>query len=221
MIEKIKYAIFDMDGTLVNSLGYFDYLWAELGKKYLSDPTFKVAGEVDKMIRTKTLKDACVCLRDVYFPGEDANEVFALASRVLEEHYKKRVDTKEGVLDFLKHLKARGVKMCVASATEPRLINYALLRCGLSDFFEFIISCTEVGAGKEKPDVFLEAMKRLGGNLAESCVFEDSFIALETAKRAGFMTVGIYDKGNYNHDRLRAASDIYVKDGALLSDLIV
>lgn len=220
MIEKVKYAIFDMDGTLVNSLGYFDYLWEALGRKYLSDPTFRVDAEVDKMIRTKTLKDACVILRDIYFKGEDADEIFALATEGLEEHYKLRVEAKAGAVEFLKELKERGVKMCVASATEPRLVNYSIERCGLCGFFDFIISCTEVGCGKEKPDIFLEAMKRLGGNLSESCVFEDSFIAIETAKRAGFMTVGVYDSGNYNHDRLAASSDFYVPEGCTLLDML-
>lgn len=219
MIEKIKYAIFDMDGTLVDSLGYFDYLWERMGRKYLSDPSFRVDAEVDKMIRTKTLKDACVCLCDAYFPNVTPDDVFTLATDVLIEHYSSRVTAKVGAVEFLKKMKSRGVKMCVASATEPKYIKYALERCGILDFFEFTISCTEVGAGKEKPDVFFEAMRRLGGNLAESCVFEDSFIALETAKRAGFMTVGVFDSGNYNQDRLSAASDFYVAEGLTLLDV--
>ena len=219
MIEKIKYAIFDMDGTLVDSLGFFDYLWKEIGVKYFSDPTFRVDPNLDKRIRTKTLKDAVKEIRDAYLPNESVDELLKLSSDMLEEHYKMRVSAKRGVLDFLNNLKARGVKMCVASATEPRLIKYSVERCGLEDYFEFIISCTEVGAGKDKPDVFLEAIKRLGGTISESCVFEDSFIALETAERAGFMTVGVYDKNNYCQDRLKAASDFYFADGITLMDL--
>lgn len=139
---------------------------------------------------------------------------------MIENHYKTRVDAKFGVLEFLKQMKARGVKMCVASATEPKYIKYVLERCSLDGFFEFIISCTEVGVGKEKPDVFLKALERLGGNLSEACVFEDSFVALETAKNAGFMTVGIYDKHNYGQDRLRAAADVYIAGGQSLLDMV-
>ena len=220
MIEKIKYIIFDMDGTLIDSLGYFDYLWERMGREFLSDPNFRADPEIDKMIRTKTLKDACVVLRDEYFKDRDADEVFRLATKVLEEHYEYRVGPKARVIEFLSEMKKRGVKMCVASATEPKYVKYSTEKCGLGEYLEFIISCTEVGAGKEKPDVFLEALRRLGGDISEACVFEDSFVALETAKAAGFMTVGIFDENNYNQDRLRAASNFYVANGMTIMDVL-
>ena len=220
MIEKIKYAIFDMDGTLIDSLGYWEYLWREFGKKYLSDPNFKIDREIDKRIRTETLDSGSVLIRDRYVPDVSAKEIFDFAIDILEEHYKVRVFAKAGVTELLEHLKNNGVKMCVASATELKYIKYALERCGLDGFFEFVISCTEVGVGKEKPDVFLEALRRLDGEVSKTCVFEDSYVALETARRSGFMTVGIYDRYNYDQDRLASASDIYVKENMSLADLI-
>lgn len=220
MIEKIKYIIFDMDGTLIDSLGYWEYLWGELGKKYLGINGFAADTETDRTVRTITLTEASVFLRDKYFPMASADDIYDFAIEILKEHYGKRVSAKEGTLEFLEQLRARGVKMCVASATEPGYINYALERCGLDGFFEFVISCAEVGAGKEKPDVFLEALRRLGGDISEACVFEDSFVALETAKEAGFMTVGIFDKNNYNQERLRAASNFYVADGMVITDVL-
>ena len=74
--------------------------------------------------------------------------------------------------------------------------------------------------GKEKPDVFLEALRRLGGDLSSACVFEDSFVALETAKKAGFMTVGVYDKNNYEQQRLENASNIYISSKMTFLDII-
>lgn len=219
-IKNIRYAVFDMDGTLVDSLGYWDYFWGQLGAKYLGDESFKVDPEIDRMIRTITLKDGIEVIKEKYLPTETEESIFNFATQLLEEHYKLRAGAKAGANEFLSYLKANGVKMCVASATEPKYIKYSLERCGLADFFEFVISCTEVGAGKDKPDVFLEALKRLGGNLSEACVFEDSYVALETAKKAGFMTVGIYDKNNYGHDRLKAASDFYIDEGLSLLNLI-
>ena len=189
MIEKIKYAIFDMDGTLIDSLGYWGYFWQKFGEKYFGTRDFKVDEDIDKQIRTITLKDASELLYERYKPdNSSADDILALANGMIEEHYGTRVSAKRGAVELLRYLKERGVKMCVASATEPRYVKYALEVQGIYDLFEFTVSCNEVGAGKDKPDVFLEAMKRLGGNLAESCVFEDSFIALETAKKAGFMT---------------------------------
>ena len=220
MIEKIKYAIFDMDGTLIDSLGYWEYLWGELGRKYLGVDGFMADTETDRTVRTITLTEASEFIKEKYFPMASAKEIYDFAIEILKEHYGNRVSAKEGTLEFLEHLRAMGVKMCVASATEPGYINYALERCGLNGFFEFVISCAEVGAGKEKPDVFLEALRRLGGDISEACVFEDSYVALETAKTAGFMTVGVFDKNNYNQDRLCAASNFYVANGMTVMDVL-
>ena len=220
MIEKIKYAIFDMDGTLIDSLGYWGYLWGELGKKYLGVNDFMADTETDRTVRTITLTEASAVLRDKYFPMASAEDIYDFAIEILKYHYGNRVSAKDGTVEFLKQLKSHGIKMCVASATEAGYINYALERCGLDGFFEFVISCSEVGAGKEKPDVFLEALKRLGGDISEACVFEDSFVALETAKAAGFMTVGIFDENNYNQERLSAASNFYVAKGMTIMDVL-
>lgn len=220
IISNIKFAIFDMDGTLIDSLGYWEYLWGELGKKYLGISGFLADKELDRTVRTVTLTEASSIIRDKCFPMADAADIYDFAIELLEVHYSSRVSAKKGAIEFAEHLKAKGVKMCVASATEPGYIGFALERCGLDGFFEFVISCAEVGAGKEKPDVFLEAMRRLGGTLSESCVFEDSYVALESAKNAGFMTVGVYDKYNYGQDRLKAASDVYIDENSTLEELI-
>lgn len=220
MIEKIKYAIFDMDGTIADSLGFFDILWREMGTKYFGDPSFRADPEFDKYIRTKVLRDASDLLLEKYSINDTKENFFAFCDGLLLDYYINNVKPKPGAIEFLDYLRSRGVKICVASATEPRLIKISLEKCGLTDYFEFIISCTEVGVGKEKPDVFLEALRRLGGDLSSACVFEDSFVALETAKKAGFMTVGVYDKSNYEQQRLENASNIYISSKMTFLDII-
>jgi beta-phosphoglucomutase-like phosphatase (HAD superfamily) len=83
-----------------------------------------------------------------------------------------------------------------------------------------MLSCVDLGVGKDRPDIYLESAKRLGLEVGEICVFEDSYVALETAKAAGFQTVGIFDENNFRQDRLEAASDIYIAKGADIGDLI-
>ena len=103
--------------------------------------------------------------------------------------------------------------MCVASATAPDLIKHAAEHCGLYDYIDLFVSCADVGKGKEEPDVFLYALEKLGSTLENTCVFEDSALALTTAKSAGFLTVGIYDPHTFDHDKLKKAADIYIDNG--------
>ena len=96
----------------------------------------------------------------------------------------------------------------------------AIESCGLTEYLDSVISCCEIGVGKDRPDIYLLAKDKLGCEIEEVCVFEDSYIALETARAAGFKTAGLYDKYNYEHERLRASSDIYMDKGQTLESLI-
>jgi HAD superfamily hydrolase (TIGR01509 family) len=121
---------------------------------------------------------------------------------------------------FLKHLKAKGIPMVLATATEQKYVDVVMERLGLGQYFDVMLSCVDLGVGKDRPDIYLESAKRLGLEVGEICVFEDSYVALETAKAAGFQTVGIFDENNFRQDRLEAASDIYIAKGADIGDLI-
>ena len=83
--------------------------------------------------------------------------------------------------------------MCVASATAEHLMEACLTRLGVRDFFEFLLSCETVGAGKRSPLVYHESAKRLTAAPAEIAVYEDALYAVQTAKSAGYYVVGVYD----------------------------
>lgn len=103
--------------------------------------------------------------------------------------------------------------MCVASATVERLVEACLGRLGVADCFEFLLSCDTVGAGKDRPDVFLAAAERFGAKPEEIASYEDSIFAVETAAKAGFYTVGVYDhNGADSWDALQALADETITD---------
>ena len=121
-----------------------------------------------------------------------------------------------------------GLKVYMSVNKEtPRIQTYIAVKVGgkndpsettgLAHYFETTMSCADIGAGKDKPDIYIAAKKALGFEADDICVFEDSYVALETAKNAGFKTIGIFDKNNYGQDRLEAASLIYIKEGEPLS----
>ena len=217
---KITGAIFDMDGTLVDSLGFWDILWRGLGKMYLGDESFRPDIVTEKAVRTSTLYEAAAIIHRSCKIGESVDSLFSVLDGMLKSHYEKTVEMKDGAMEFLEYLHGHGIKMCIATATAPHLLCVLMDKFGLRKYFQRVFSCSEVGKGKDFPDVFLKAYEWLGADKETTYVFEDSVVAVETAVNAGFKTVGIYDKYGFNTERIEALSDFYIGTGDSLRSLI-
>lgn len=218
---NIKGAIFDFDGTLADSLGFWEWQYDELGKKYLGGEKIALTPEDDKKFRTSLIVDCVKLLHQKYGIGDSEEELFDYINQSIRNFYVNEVKPKKGVIEFLKHLKQKGVKTCIASATAEDELRLAVKSCGLDGYFDFLISCSEFGVGKDKPDVFLSALERLGTPLGDTWVFEDSLVALETSKKIGLNTVGIMDKNNpYTENQLKNFSDIYISSNMSMADVI-
>ena len=217
---QIKAAVFDMDGTLIDSLMLWGVLWATIGKKYLNDDTFAPSAEDDKKVRTCTLREAMHLIHRNYHLGDSGDELLELASNMLLDFYTNRVQLKPGVREFLEYCSDHHVKMCVASATAPELVRVAMQHCEIEKYFEKVFSCGTLGKGKEHPDIFLLACEGLGEKTEDTWVFEDSLAAIETATKIGMPTVGIFDRFNYGQDRIREIATVYVAEGETLLKLI-
>ena len=219
-LKNIKAAIFDMDGTLVDSLMIWGVLWERLGQKYLSDKSFHPSAVDDKKVRTLTLREAMQLIHENYNIGKSGEEVLDEANRIMLDFYKNEVKLKAGVGEFLEHLHAHGVKMCLATATAPELVSVALKHCDIEKYFSRIFSCSEIGKGKESPDVFLIAAEFLGEDINNTFVFEDSVVAIQTAVGANIPTVGIYDKFGFGQEIIKEIATEYIAEGETLLKLI-
>ena len=213
---EIKGAIFDMDGTLVDSLGFWDHIWRRLGEVFLSDPTFRPDPITEKGVRTVTLYEASALIHKNSKIGKSIDEVFRIVDSELYAYYERVVELKPGARELLDSLLERGVKMCVASASAPHLLDVIMNKHDMKKYFLRIVSCNEVGKGKEHPDVFVKAHEYLGTPKDSTWIFEDSIVALETAVGAGYNTVGVYDKFNFSLDRVREISTVYIGEGESL-----
>ena len=143
-----------------------------------------------------TLTESCAYFSS--FCGIDCSpeQFIAEIETIMAQHYCHDVRIKPGVREYLDNLKSQGVSMCVASATNKPLVELCLENLGLKDYFSFILSCVEVGAGKNRPDVFLEAARRLGTEPSDCAVFEDAIYAVRSAHAAGFHVVAVKDNHN-------------------------
>ena len=219
-VLNIKAAIFDMDGTLVDSLMLWDILWSVFGEKYLNDKNFRPSIDDDKKVRTLPLKDAMDLIHINYNLGKTKEELLKLANDKMFDFYTNKVELKKGVKEFLEYLYNKNVKMCIASATMPKLIEIAMKHCDIDRYFCKVFSCGELGKGKEEPDVFLQALDYLGEDIKETWIFEDSLVAIETATKTGMPTVGIYDQFNFGQDKISKIATEYIASGETLLKLL-
>ena len=220
MIKNIKGAIFDMDGTLIDSLMLWNIIWARFGSLFCENGIFAPSSEDDKAVRTMTLKDAMNHIHKQYNIGKSGDELLETANKIMIDFYSKEVELKDGVVEFLEYCYNNGIKMCIASATDKELIKIAIKHCNIEKYFKDIFSCAEIGSGKDKPDIYIKAQECLGTKTEETCIFEDSHIAINTADKLGMKTVGIYDKYNYGQEEMKKIATVYIARCDTLKKLI-
>lgn len=205
---EIKGIIFDFDGTLFDSMG----IWVNAGDLYLKSIGQEPEKELWKTLKTRSLKQAAVYLKKRYALSASIEEIMQGINKTVEDFYFYHAMPKKNVLPVLLALREKGVKMCIATATDRYQVEAALKRCQMLHFFDAIFTCSEVGHGKDEPDIFLRANQFLQTNKWETAVFEDAYYAAKTAKEAGFFVVGVADPYEKNCDQLKELADLYIRD---------
>ena len=205
-----RFAIFDMDGTLVDSMVY----WAHLATEFLASKGVQtISPDILERIKPMTMTESAALFIQEYSLSGTAESVAAEMNAMMDEHYRKDIPLKTGVQAYLEALHSRGVTMCVASATAEDLMEACLTRLGVAQYFSFLLSCETVGAGKNQPDVYWESANRLSAEPAKIAVYEDALYAAETAKSAGFYTIAVQDDSNQPHwETLTALTDEAILD---------
>ena len=206
----LKGAIFDFDGTLVDSM----FIWDTIGEEYLRSLGKEPHEDLKETFMTFTLEEAADYYRTHYGFTLSVKEIVDGVNSMVEGIYKTTVTLKHGVLDHLTYLEENGVRMCVATVTDRYLVEETLDRLGILQYFSEIFTCAEVGYGKDKPIIYRKALEHLGTTKNETYVFEDSLFALKTAKADGFIAVGVYDRHENRQEDLKKLADYYIVDFA-------
>ncbi len=206
---KISGAIFDMDGTLLDSM----HVWDKVGIKYAVSRGITPRDDFEYRISKMTMSQVSEYLSTEYGLAAKPQEIIDGINLLVEEEYRNNIQPKPGVQATLERLRDKGVKMCVATASDLHLAKMVLERTGLIRYFTQIVTCTMVGEGKQSPRIFEFALEQLGTSKAETPVFEDALYALKTAKSAGFIVVGVYDAHMRGDSaEIEALSDYYIRD---------
>ena len=184
----LRGAIWDLDGTILDSMS----AWDHVGENYLRSQGIEPEPDLDEAIATMSLHQAADYFIEHYGVKQTRDELI-----------KK---------EFLAQLHETGVKMCIATATERSLVEAALARCRVLDYFSEIFTCSSVGAGKDEPTIYREALNFLGTDRTNTMVFEDSLHALTTAKKDGFYTTAVYDSHEENQEEIQRLANCRIHD---------
>ena len=199
IIKDKKGLIFDVDGTLLDSMP----MWARLDIEYLESMGITPEPNFHNEVKMMTMLDASKYIKQKFGVDKDAEIIAKEIEDIAYKYYEDVLLIKENSKELLVELKNRGYKMYVATANEYDMCGAALKRNKVMELFDGLVTCSMTGYSKERPDVYLLACEKMGLSVEDTVIFEDSCFAINTALKAGFTVVGVYDKAEEeNWDRI-------------------
>lgn len=213
----IQGAIFDADGTLLDSM----QIWKEAGARYLQQFGIELSDEAYKKMFTMSLEESAVFLKEHYGLQDSPDKIKRDVLKNIEDFYRFEVSAKPGVHSFLCKMKKENIPMAIATSGDRALLESALERLNIRHYFKEIFTCTELLTSKKEPFIYYEAAKHLGTQPQKTVVFEDVLYAIETAKKAGFITAAVSDtQSDGEAAQIRLQADYYIADFSDFQDFM-
>ena len=186
----IRGAIFDIDGTLLDSMG----IWRNVGSRYLRRLYIEAAPDLGDTLFTMTMEEGAAYLKETYHLPQSPEQIREGVLQIVAEFYRYEAKLKPDMRALLKDLKAKGIPMVLATTGSAELAEAALRREGVWQYFDGILTATELSTSKHEPKIYHEGARMLQTEPAETAVYEDVLHAVKTAKNAGFSVTAVYDR---------------------------
>lgn len=207
MLENIKGAIFDLDGTLVDSM----WVWSKIDIDYLESKGHALPENLNSEICHLSFTQTANYFKERFSLSDSIDTILKDWNNRAYNHYSENVKLKDGVKEFLDKLKENNIKIALATSNSVPLLEACLKNNGIYDYFDSITTTDEVSNGKNCPDVYLLAAKKLNVNPKNCIVFEDILPAIKGAKAADMTVIAVSDKHSLNDlDEIINHSDKYI-----------
>lgn len=201
-------AIFDFDGTIADT----GWIWVEVDKAFLGARGIEYTPEYARVLTLLGFAAGSRYTIETYGLDEEPDDVCAEWTRLSKALYRTRVYLKPGVEEYIKALRAQGVKTALATTNEPELIE-TMQHVDAFDLFDVRVYGREVGVAKDHPDIYLEAARRLGVEPGRCMVFEDLEQGLRSSRDAGFQTCAVKsDETAQVLEDVLDAADLFLDD---------
>ncbi len=192
IMKEFKCAIFDLDGTLLDSTD----VWTQIDIEFFAKRGMTLPEGYSKAIAPMGFEKAAVYTIETYGFPETPQEVVKEWQLMSHQKFSKEVPLKPGAEKYLNHLKKNGVTLCIATASQEDMFLPALKNNNILHLFDSITTIKEVKRGKGFPDIYLKAAQKSNFEVKDCVVFEDLYDGVKGAKDGGFYTVAVYDEGS-------------------------
>ena len=219
MLSRIKAVIFDADGTLVDSMP----MWNRITYDYADFKGIYAPPGLSKVMNEMCLEQCAAYYKEKLGAKGTVEAICAEIVQMAADKYRTTVPEIPGAAEFLRVLKMRGIHTALATASDLSTLLPALERLQIAENLDAAESCTTIGKSKEHPDLYLKCAANFDASPAECVVFEDALYAVRTAKKAGFLVVGLLtaDLTAAEKAEFTALCDYCITDyTALLSELL-
>lgn len=204
-----KAALFDMDGTLLDSMG----VWAQVDDDFFSLRGIVTPDDYGPNLAGKSFLQSAIYTKERFGLPESPEEIVTEWNALCQAQYDQHVSLKPGAAKYLRLLKRCGVKIAAATALPEHLFMPALVRNGIVDLFDAFTSTEETGTHKRTGDVYALAAKKLGVAREDCIVFEDILEGIEGAHNVGMRTCAVHDWASHrSREQIDAAADFVTRD---------
>ena len=209
MLEGIEAVIFDLDGSLVDSM----WLWKAIDIEYLGKFGVSLPDRLQNDIEGMSFHETAVYFKEHFSIPDSLDQIKEDWNRMAWDKYAKEVPLKPGVQEFLDGCRARGIRLGIATSNSRELMENIALVHGLKDYFTCILTGSEIKRGKPAPDIYLEVAGRLGVDPGKCLVFEDIIPGIQAGKNAGMRVCAVEDVYSLDQRESKMAlADYYVEN---------
>lgn len=209
MLTNIKGLIFDLDGTLIDSM----HVWEKIDIDYLSTKGHTVPKNIKDEITHLSLTETANYFKRTFNIDDSVCDILKTWNAMAYKEYSENIKLKNGVLEYLTYLKENGYKIALATSNSNELLTAVLKNNNIYHLFDAISTSDEVGKSKANPDIYLLSAKKLNLNPTECIVFEDIVQAINGAKLANMRTVSVFDNQSESElAELKNITDYFIED---------
>ncbi len=209
LVDNSKAIIFDLDGTLIDSMN----VWNDIDKEFFKMHDLPFEEDYQKEIGHKGLKEIAAYTKTRYNLKESEDEIISIWLDMAKEAYAYKIPLKERVKSFLEYLQSKNIKMGIATSNSLELTELVLKHHDIYKYFSKVVTVNELKTNKGSPDIYLHISNSFGLTPNECIVFEDLLTGIKTAKKAGYKVVGVKEKSSLDKEKeIREIADLYISN---------